>query len=262
MMADRERKPLSQALLRPPRYGINAAAVPLRPGVATYIRITDIDESGRFVPDPKVGVAHPSAAKYQLASGELVFARTGASVGKSYLYDPRDGDLVYAGFLINVAPDPTRLNPRYLALFAQTEEYWKWIARTSARSGQPGVNGREYASLPVPLPDIAVQDAIARAMADFDDQIATLECMIAKKEAIMQGMMQERFPLPNDSDSRTQLGRLATFLSGGTPDRSNTEYWAGTIPWISATTLKHIDVSTSDQRVTQRAVRAGSRMAP
>jgi type I restriction enzyme S subunit len=190
-MAIGERKPLGQVLRRPPRYGINAAAVPLAPRVPVYIRITDIDDSGRFAPDPKVGVAHPNASAYRLGAGELVFARTGASVGKSYLYDSRDGELVYAGFLINIAPDPERLNPKYLSLFAQTKEYWDWIARTSVRSGQPGVNGREYAQLPIPLPDIATQDAIAGAMTDVDHLIAALERLITKKQAIKQGMMQQ-----------------------------------------------------------------------
>ena len=261
-MASFVQKALGQLLLRPPRYGINAAGVPLRPGVATYIRITDINDAGRFAPDPKVGVTHKGAANYRLAPGELVFARTGASVGKSYLYDARDGDLVYAGFLINIAPDPALLNPKYLSLFAQTKEYWDWIARTSIRSGQPGVNGREYATLLVPVPDICTQDAIADAMTDVDDFITALERLIVKKVAIKQGMMQQRFALPGDNGQRAELGTLVSFLSGGTPDRSNAEYWSGTIPWISATTLKRIEVSTSDQSVTERAAHAGSKMAP
>jgi type I restriction enzyme S subunit len=186
-----ESKPLGQLLHRPPRYGINAAAVPLAPGVPTYIRITDIDTSGRFAPNPKVGVVHAKSSDYKLAEGELVVARTGASVGKSYLYDPRDGELVYAGFLINVAPDPKQLNPKYLALTAQTKLYWDWIARTSVRSGQPGVNSREYAQFLLQLPDIATQDAIAGAMTDVDDLIGTLDRLIAKKHAIKQGMMQQ-----------------------------------------------------------------------
>ena len=79
-MTTAERVPLGRLLRRAPRYGINAAAVPLKPGVPTYIRITDIDDSGRFAPNPKVGVSHPSAENYVLGPGELVFARTGASV--------------------------------------------------------------------------------------------------------------------------------------------------------------------------------------
>jgi type I restriction enzyme S subunit len=222
-MAAFVRKALGQLLLHPPRYGINAAAVPLRPGVATYIRITDINDAGKFAPDPKVGVAHKGAANYQLAPGELVFARTGASVGKSYLYNTRDGDIVYAGFLINIAPDPKRLNPKYLSLFVQTKEYWDWIARNSIRSGQPGVNGHEYATLPVPLPDIGVQDAIAAIMTDVDDLITALERTIAKQQAVKQGMMQQlltgrtRLPGFTDSWSARSLGELVKLTSGQSP---------------------------------------------
>lgn len=218
-----ETRPLGQLLLRPPRYGINAAAVSQGLGIPTYIRITDIDESGRFAPDPRVGVSHPKSSDYRMRAGELVFARTGASVGKSYLYDPRDGELVYAGFLINVAPDPMRLNPKYLSLFAQSKDYWDWIARTSVRSGQPGVNGREYAQLPVPVPDIAVQNAIADAMADVDDFISALERKIAKKEAIKQGMMQQlltgrtRLQGFGSSWSSEALGDIAAVSMGQSP---------------------------------------------
>lgn len=190
-MTAAETTALGPLLRRPPRYGINAPAVPLTPGVPTYIRITDIDDSGRFAPDPKVGVDHPNSSDYRMSTGELVFARTGASVGKSYLYDCRDGEMVFAGFLINIAPDPELLNPKYLSLVAHSKDYWDWIARTSVRSGQPGVNGREYAHLPVPLPDIGVQNAIANAMTDVDGLIATLERLIAKRRAIKQGMMQQ-----------------------------------------------------------------------
>lgn len=190
-MTIEETKPLGQLLRCSPRYGINAAAVPLAQDTPTYLRITDIDSSGRFAPDPKVGVAHPNALSYRLQPGEMVFARTGASVGKSYLYSPRDGELIYAGFLINVAPDPAFLNPKFLSLVVQTKEYWDWIARTSVRSGQPGINGRELASLPIPIVHISNQDAIANAMTDVDDMVETLERMITKKQSIKQGMMQQ-----------------------------------------------------------------------
>jgi type I restriction enzyme S subunit len=93
--------------------------------------------------------------------------------------------------LINIAPDSKQLDPRYLSLFTQTKEYWDWIARTSTRSGQPGINAREYAQLRLPLPDIAIQHTIASAMADVDALIATLERLIAKKQAIKQGMLQQ-----------------------------------------------------------------------
>ena len=60
----------------------------------------------------------------------------------------------------------------------------------------------------------------------------------------------------------TQLGKLATFLSGGTPSRSNDGYWEGDIPWISATSLRRFYIFRSDSNVTKEAVESGSKMAP
>ncbi|MGW7429633.1 restriction endonuclease subunit S [Streptomyces sp. NPDC054861] len=198
--AEREEQQLGKLLLRSPRYGINAAAVPLTSRTPTYIRITDIDDSGRF--SPKVGVSHPKSDDYRLSQGELVFARTGASVGKSYLYDPRDGELVYAGFLINIAPDPQVLNPAYFALFAQTKGYWDWVARTSVRSGQPGINGREFAQLPIYVPEIEEQNVIASVVSEIDAEITTLGRRLDKARLIKDAMARElltgRMRLPVD----------------------------------------------------------------
>lgn len=251
-----ERVPLGRLLRRAPRYGINAAAVPLKPGVSTYIRITDIDDSGGFAPNPKVGVAHPSADNYVLEPGELVFARTGASVGKSYLYDPADGRLVYAGFLINVTPDPKQLDPRFLAIFAHTKEYWDWIARNSVRSGQPGVNGREYATLLVPLPDIETQHAISDAVGDADQLIRSLERLIAKKQAIKQGLMQQlltgRTRLPGFTSEWTlrRIGDFAQVKAGGTPSTRVPRYWGGDIRWMSSGEIHAKRVHEVEGRIT------------
>jgi type I restriction enzyme S subunit len=184
--------PLGKMLKRPPTYGINARSIPLDSRHPTYIRITDITADSRFADDSKASVDHPAAPQYQLEDGDLVFARTGASVGKSYLYSAQDGDLVFAGFLIRISPNPKVLLPAYLAQFVRTEQYWAWIKQNSMRSGQPGINGQEYATLPVPLPPTtAEQEAITEALSDADAYIESLERLIAKKRLVMQGAMQE-----------------------------------------------------------------------
>ena len=76
--------PLGKSLRRPPNYGINAPAISFDSRYPTYLRITDITEDGRFAEATKVSVDHLASVAYLLESGDLVFARTGASVGKSY----------------------------------------------------------------------------------------------------------------------------------------------------------------------------------
>lgn len=102
----------------------------------------------------------------------------------------------------------------------------------------------------------------AEIIDDVSALISGLKRQTAKKRAIRQGMMQRTFTVPADHDQRAALGTLVGLLSGGTPDRSNRAFWLGSIPWISATSLKGIEVATSAQLVTSGAVRAGSKVAP
>ncbi|GLP99999.1 restriction endonuclease subunit S [Methylophaga thalassica] len=182
---------LKDLLKDSPKYGINAPAVPLEGKLPVYIRITDISEDGYFKPTEKVGVKSPFSDLYQLADGDLVLARTGASVGKSYLYRPEDGVLVYAGFLIKVTPEQSKLDPKFLFQYLQTERYWSWVTVNSMRSGQPGINGNEYGSLMLTWPEKDEQTAIATILSDMDAEIQALEQRLGKTRQIKQGMMQE-----------------------------------------------------------------------
>ena len=183
---------LGELLKQPPKYGINAAAVKYSDSLPTYIRITDISEDGRFLPQDKTSVNHDLANDYYLEDGDVVFARTGASVGKTYLYNTKDGKLVFAGFLIRVKPNPDKLNAKYLSNFTKTKSYWNWVQVMSMRSGQPGINGNEYKQLTIILPSIIKeQDQIVCVLSDVDILIEKLEILIKKKKNIKQGTMQE-----------------------------------------------------------------------
>ena len=220
---------LSQCLKRAPTYGINAPAIPFDSRFPTYLRITDITEEGRFAEATKASVEHSASVSYLLEVGDIVFARTGASVGKSYLYNPQDGCLVFAGFLIRLSPNPDQLIPAYLRFFAQSQVYWHWVKVNSMRSGQPGINGREYASLPIPLPTLTEQHAIAEVLGDADALIESLEQLIAKKRAVKQGVMQELFH-PKVEWVATKLGSLGVFLKGSGVRKDDTQ--SGDIPCI------------------------------
>lgn len=193
-------RPLGELLSRGPEYGLNAPAVPYSPELPTYIRITDIDDDGQFLANNKVSVAVAVSANDYLRGGDIVLARTGASVGKSYRYRPEDGDLVYAGFLIRVRPDEARLDSRLLANYLTTPQYWDWVRVTSARSGQPGINGAEYASFPVPLPQpdpdggISEQRRIASCLGSLDTVISEQAKKLDTLKTHKQGLMQGLFP--------------------------------------------------------------------
>ncbi|HEX2937063.1 MAG TPA: restriction endonuclease subunit S, partial [Bacteroidales bacterium] len=105
---------LSKCLLQHPDYGINAPAVPFSEDLPTYLRITDISEDGYFLRNNMASVAKDVSEENYLEKGDIVLARTGASVGKSYKYRVEDGRLVFAGFLIRIKPNEEKLNSEFL----------------------------------------------------------------------------------------------------------------------------------------------------
>ena len=147
-------------------------------------------------------------------------------MGKSYLYDPADGPLVFAGFLIRVQPNED-VQPAFLAYCVQSERYWGWVASTSSRSGQPGINGREYGTYQLWLPPPDEQRAIAETLSDVDGLIESLETLIAKKRAVKTAAMQQllagRTRLPGFSGEweMKQLVELGVFSKGRGIKRSD-----------------------------------------
>ena len=217
--------PLGKGLSGRPSYGINAPAVPYSDRLPVYIRITDITEDGQYNPSNPVSVKSADSEKFYLEDGDIVFARTGASVGKSYKYRPSDGQLVFAGFLIRVHPDSINLHAPYIAAYVTTGPYWRWVQLMSMRSGQPGINGNEYALLPIPKPPITEQRAIATALSDVDTLLDGLDRLIAKKRDLKKAVLQQlltgetRLPEFEGEWELKRLGDHVTFLRNGVNSR-------------------------------------------
>ena len=153
-------------------YGLNAAATEYD-GQNKYLRITDIDDATHeFL---KSDLTTPLAdlamsADYLLEEGDLLFARTGASVGKTYLYRQYDGTVYFAGFLIRARIGESA-DPEFVYQATLTDAYKKYVAITSQRSGQPGVNAQEYADYQLMLPSRTEQQQIGMALRSLDNLI-------------------------------------------------------------------------------------------
>ena len=269
-------EPLGKHLLSSPDYGVSAAAVPFSEQLPKYLRITDISEDGRYLPDKQVSVDLDATDGNYLDEGDIVLARTGASVGKSYQYRKEDGRLVFAGFLIRVKPAPRTLISTYLANFLTTDKFWKWVAVTSARSGQPGINSTEYSSLAIPLPpSLPEQQKIADCLASLDELITLEAQQLDTLKTHKKGLMQQLFPAEGETLPKLrfpefrdagewhscQLGGIAQFSSGGTPSKDDPKYWGGSIPWISASSMYEVNINKSELNVTGLAIGNGTRIA-
>jgi type I restriction enzyme S subunit len=172
-------------------YGVSSAAKKFD-GKNKYIRITDIDEQEHnFNPSILTSPKGKIDSKYYLKEGDLVFARTGASVGKTYLYNQKDGNLVFAGFLIKFSL--TNCFAKFVFYQTQRKNYNYWVKVTSVRSGQPGLNVEELKKLSFFLPSIPEQQKIADFLSQVDKKI---ELLSQKETALRQykkGVMQKLF---------------------------------------------------------------------
>ena len=173
-------------------YGVGAAAKPYD-GINKYIRITDIDDSSRvFAPSP---LSSPSyfTDEHIVKSGDILFARTGASVGKSYLYDPNDGKLIFAGFLIRATVNKGIADPHFIFLQTLVDRYCQWVMEESMRSGQPGLNINQYKGVNVYLPPLSEQYKISEQIAAIDNVLADYKAQLEKARQLKAGMMSYFF---------------------------------------------------------------------
>lgn len=175
-------------------YGLNAPAIDYD-GVNKYIRITDIDDDTRLF--NQNGLTSPEtdflkANNYLLQKGDVLFARTGASVGKTYRYQDSDGKVYYAGFLIR-AKIKQEFNSEFIFQNTLTPKYDNFIRVTSQRSGQPGVNAQEYAVFQLMVPSKDEQDKIGHFFESLDRSIAIHQRKLDKLEAMKQAYLYEMF---------------------------------------------------------------------
>lgn len=150
-----------------PMYGVGLPAQPYDPLLPRYIRITDISDEGQLL-NEEVRSVDPILGKgYELTVGDILFARSG-SVGRTYLYSSKDGNCVYAGYLIKFKPDPDIVYPEYIELWTRTQAYKGWVASIAKVGAQPNINAAEYSSMPLPLPTLAEQKKLVCFMRSID----------------------------------------------------------------------------------------------
>ena len=153
-------------------YGLNAAAKEFD-GKNKYIRITDIDDASRefLLSDlSSPDICLDGMSKYLLSSGDIVFARTGASVGKTYIYRENDGIVYFAGFLIRAKVNQDN-DAEFVFQSTLSPSYEKYIRITSQRSGQPGVNAQEYSEYDLFAPSKEEQQRIGHFLRGIDNLI-------------------------------------------------------------------------------------------
>ena len=175
-------------------YGLNASAKEFD-GENKYIRITDIDDVSRkfkedSITSPDINVSE--CDNYLLCEKDILFARTGASVGKTYLYDIKDGKVYFAGFLIR-ARIKEKFDSKFIFQNTLTNRFTQYVKVISQRSGQPGVNGKEYGEYELFLPKYREQQAIGAYFSNLDNLITAHQEKISQLETLKKKLLQDMF---------------------------------------------------------------------
>ncbi|MBQ2386321.1 MAG: restriction endonuclease subunit S [Bacteroidales bacterium] len=235
-------------------YGIAASAIEFDASKYTYLRITDINDDGTINKNGLKSVDDVNASNYLLRPNDIVFARTGASVGRSYFYDGKDGEFVYAGFLIKFSIDPNKVNPKILKYYTHSQPYYDWILSVDNGATRGNINAQTYSSMPIILPDRNRQDKIVSILSSLDDKIDLLHRENKTLEAMAETLFRKWF-VEDANGNSICLGEVIKTTSGGTPSRKKEEYYSnGNIAWVKSKELQCSYILDTEEKITEDAI--------
>ena len=155
------------------QYGYNAPA--REEGTVKMVRISDIQNNNiQWNNVPYCEISEDEMQKYLLAKNDILFARTGGTVGKSYLVGNMPEKAIYAGYLIRLRIND-EINPQYVKYFMESESYWKQLRTGTTATAQPNCNGKTLSQMIIPLPPIDEQHRIVSRLDAILPKIAELE---------------------------------------------------------------------------------------
>jgi type I restriction enzyme, S subunit len=181
-----------------------------------FLRITDIqDDQVSWDDVPYCKIETSNLPRFRLASGDIVFARTGATTGKSYLVT-NPPEAVFASYLIRLRLRHSMLLPEFVSYFFQTAAYWRSIKEGSSGSAQGGFNATKLGALSIPIPPVSEQRRIVGILDEACDGISSAKVNAVKNcrnaRAIFASHLRTTFMQTADM---VQLCDLATDITDG-----------------------------------------------
>jgi type I restriction enzyme, S subunit len=226
-------------------YTESASSEPVGP---KFLRITDIqDDHVDWEQVPYCKIDSADLPKYRLASGDIVFARTGATTGKSFLV-AEPPKAIFASYLIRLRLQDKRLLPEFVSLFFQTDGYWKSIKDGSIGSAQGGFNATKLAGLSIPIPPTPEQKRIVGILDEAFAAIATAKANSEKNlqnaRSLFESHLQSVFSQRGSEWKQKTLEEIAiTFGRGKSKHRPRNEprLYGGKCPFIQTGDIRNSD---------------------
>jgi restriction endonuclease S subunit len=157
---------IKKILLKDPMYGANEAGKERTSEIQPrYIRITDIDDYG-LLNSGMGATCENIEEKYLLDNNDLLIARSGNTVGKSYLHKSSGETVkyIFAGYMIKFVVNSNISLPDYVFYYLQTNFFKNWKNATMRVAGQPNINAQEYKDMLIPIPPLEIQQQIVNIM--------------------------------------------------------------------------------------------------
>ena len=181
----------------PLTYGANESANECDRSQPRYIRITDITEGGLLKDDTYKSLQIDLAKPYLLSDKDILFARSGGTVGKTFLYRrEQDGNACFAGYLIRFTADISKVYPEFVYYYTQSSEYNEWIKVNTIQSTIQNVSADKYGNLHIPIHSLTQQQSIIFYL---DRKTAQIDTIIADKEKLIELLTEKRQSFINEA---------------------------------------------------------------
>lgn len=172
------------------KYGANVPAELIEPDFPRYVRITDVDTNGNLKDETFRSLEPEIAQPYLLQEGDILLARSGATVGKSFIYKDTWGQAAYAGYLIRARINTNKYDPQFLYYTTKSDGYNQWIESITIQATIQNVSAEKYASLYFSIPPtVEEQQSIASFL---DKEVSRLDTLIEKKQQFIERLKEKR----------------------------------------------------------------------
>lgn len=225
-------------------YGANEASDTDEPNFPRYIRITDIDAKGNLREDTFKSLPFEIAKPYLLKEGDILFARSGATVGKTFIYKKEWGKACFAGYLIKFEAKLSNTNPKFIYYFTQSRGYEDWIKENTIQATIQNVSAEKYGSLYIPFPKIKVQNRVVNFL---DQKTSEIDSLIADKEKLIELLQEQRQAIISEAVTKG-LDKNVKMKDSGIE-------WIGEVPehW-EVKRIKHIAFLKSGEGITSELI--------
>ena len=240
-------------------YGANESAELEDRSLPRYIRITDFGNDGKLKEDTFKSLSEEVALGYLLQEGDILFARSGATVGKTFQFKNYQGVACYAGYLIKASPNSNLALSDFVYYFTKSDIYENWKNSIFVQATIQNIGADKYNQLELPIPPLPEQTAIAQFL---DEKTAQIDTLIAQKQRLITLLKEERMAFINEQfaneDKKWDIRKVSRSFnligSGTTPEAGNPQYYQnGEINWINTGDLNDGLLEFCNKKITKLA---------